>query len=63
LLFYQRISEIGQQFLPSGGRLYFEMNEFYANEIAAIAEQLGYKDVTIKKDINGKDRMLRAVKS
>ncbi len=63
LLFYQRISEIGQQFLPPGGRLYFEMNEFYANEIAAIAEQLGYKDVTIKKDINGKDRMLRALKS
>jgi release factor glutamine methyltransferase len=63
LLFYQRISEIGQLFLPSGGRLYFEMNEFYANEIAAIAKQLGYVDVTIKKDINGKDRMLRAVKS
>jgi hypothetical protein len=39
------------------------MNEFYAQEIAAIAKQLGYIDVTIKKDINGKDRMLRALKS
>ncbi len=52
LLFYRRIATLGH------GRLYFEVNEQYAHEVADMMESTEYKDITIRKDIYGKERMV-----
>lgn len=62
LLFYQRIAEIAAQKLNSNGWLYFEMNEFYAAQIAEILKSLHFTEVEIKKDLSDKNRMIRGKK-
>ncbi len=61
LLFYKSISEFAQFYLSAGGRLYFEINEMKGNEIVELLTRQGFSDVCLKKDLNGKDRMVRAV--
>jgi len=61
LIFYRVISEFGLKFLKPGGYLYFEINEAFGNEVTALLKQAGYNNVTLRKDINGKDRMVKAV--
>lgn len=38
--------------------LFFEINEAYASEIAAMLDGMGYTDIQITKDIYGKDRII-----
>ena len=57
LIFYRRISEIGKQLLKPGGKLYFEINEKYGNDVASLMKDLGYSEVRVLKDLNEKDRM------
>ncbi len=54
LLFYRRIAE--QHAAPL---LFFEINQYLAHETTALLEQLGYK-VTLRNDIYGNPRMIRA---
>ena len=61
LLFYERIAAFALHHLKAHGRLYFEINEAFGNECVQLLEEKGYFDIELKKDINGKDRMLRAV--
>ncbi len=61
LLFYQKIAELSQHWLKDGGRLYFEIHESYGREISNMLQQLGWADIQIRKDLNGKDRMARAI--
>ena len=61
LLFYRVIAEKAKSSLVSGGRLYFEINEFYAIQIEEILQVMGYKNIEIKLDFVGKMRMIRAV--
>lgn len=56
LKFYRRIAALGHR------RLYFEVNEQYAHEVAEMMEHIGYKDITIRKDIYGKERMVSGQK-
>ncbi|MEZ5004378.1 MAG: peptide chain release factor N(5)-glutamine methyltransferase [Chitinophagales bacterium] len=58
LQFYKRIGEIARKALKSGGRLYFELNEYFAEETKHLLLGLGYK-VEIKKDLQGKNRMAK----
>jgi len=60
LLFYRRIGELAKELLTPGGRLYFEINEFRAQETATCLEQMGY-EVLVRKDLQRKDRMIRAM--
>jgi len=57
LIFYRRIAEIGKQLLKPGGKLYFEINEKYGNDVASLMKDLGYSEVRVLKDLNEKDRM------
>ncbi|MBS0026924.1 peptide chain release factor N(5)-glutamine methyltransferase [Chitinophaga sp. 22321] len=59
LLFYRHISIMAQQKLFPGGALYFEINEALGKEVVALMEELGYKEVTLKQDMFGKDRMVK----
>ena len=59
LLFYQRIADISSQILHANGKIYLEVSEFRAAEVAAIFLQKGFK-TEIKKDMSGKERMIKA---
>lgn len=59
LLFYRRIVEVSTRVLQSGGRLYFEINEEFGQETAALMRSHGFFDVEIRKDMFEKDRMVR----
>jgi release factor glutamine methyltransferase len=60
LLFYERIADIGRRKLKPGAYLYFEINAACGAAMLEMLSQQGYKDVQLKQDISGKDRMIRA---
>jgi release factor glutamine methyltransferase len=60
LIFYAQIADFGIVHLKVGGRLYFEINEAFGKECSEMLQVKGYSEVILKKDINGKDRMIRA---
>lgn len=60
LLFYRRISLLAQNCLKPGGRIYFEINEACAAEVAQMLSQAGFDEVLIRQDMQGKDRMAEA---
>lgn len=57
LIFYKMIAEKGKHLLKPGGKLYFEINEKYGIEVAELMQSLGYSDVQVLKDLNGKERI------
>lgn len=59
LIFYRNIAEMTKEKLNIGGFLFFECNEYNANEVLEMMRTLGYKDVILQKDMAGKDRMIR----
>lgn len=63
LLFYREIAGMSLEKLKSGGRLFFECNEFNAGEVAEMLGQSGFTSIESRKDICGADRMVRAVKT
>jgi release factor glutamine methyltransferase len=58
LIFYRIISEKALIYLKKGGYLFFELNEYYAEESKNLLEELGFREVEIKEDLQGKRRML-----
>jgi release factor glutamine methyltransferase len=63
LKFYQRIAEIASQSLRINGSIYLEINEALAQETAELFTAKGFANVEIRKDMNGKDRMVKAIKT
>lgn len=59
LIFYERIIKLSKTCLEKGGRLYFEINERFGDEISALFSDNGFKDVEIIKDLSGKDRIAK----
>ncbi|MCU4154778.1 peptide chain release factor N(5)-glutamine methyltransferase [Carboxylicivirga sp. A043] len=62
LIFYRTIAQLGQKMLPPHGLLYFEINEYLSKEMTSMLHELGYKNIVCRKDLNGKDRMMKAQK-
>ncbi|WP_313111121.1 peptide chain release factor N(5)-glutamine methyltransferase [Aequorivita sediminis] len=62
LLFYRSISRLAKIHLKSGGKLFFEINEYLADEMVALLKDEGFKKIEVKKDIFGKDRMIKCFK-
>ena len=60
LLYYRAFAIRELRILQTGGKLYLEIHENFAQPIRQLLEEEGYSDITIRKDINGKDRMVRA---
>ncbi|MCG8327932.1 MAG: peptide chain release factor N(5)-glutamine methyltransferase [Chitinophagales bacterium] len=60
LLFYRKIADLSLNALSENGRLYFELNEYNAEEVKAMLLEKGYRTVEIQIDINGKQRMISA---
>jgi release factor glutamine methyltransferase len=61
LLFYKRISELGTQILINKGHLYFEIHEDFGRQTKELLDGLGYQFVEVFKDMQGKDRMVKAI--
>lgn len=59
LLFYRVISILAKKHLKPGGKLFFEINEYLSEELAALLKSKGFKDIEVKQDIFGKDRMVK----
>lgn len=62
LIFYRCISELAEHSLEHNGWLFFEINESLGDEMKELVEQYGFNMVEVRKDLSGKDRMLRCRK-
>ena len=60
LLFYRKIAVLGISMLSEGGSLYFEINRAYGEATGEMLESLGYRQVELRKDSWGNDRMIKA---
>ena len=61
LLFYRHIAEYAAKTLRHRGKLYFEINPFYAEQIKKMLAEQGFKDITVKEDQFNKQRMIKAL--
>ena len=59
LLFYRKIAQLALKNLSSNGLLFFEINQYLGNETVELLENLGFKNIELKKDIYGNDRMIK----
>jgi release factor glutamine methyltransferase len=63
LLFYRKITELALKNLSENGQLYFEINQYLGKEMTALLEKYSFKNVELRKDIYGNDRMIFGSKS
>ena len=63
LLFYKKIADLAYKSLSKNGLLFFEINEQFGKETIAMLSSIGFVDIKLKKDINDKDRMIKATKN
>lgn len=61
LVFYRSIALKSLKMLKPGGRLYFEINEYLGAEMVQMLSEMGYGSVVLRQDLQGKDRMIRAM--
>jgi release factor glutamine methyltransferase len=62
LVFYRSIALLGRKYLKDGGMLFLEINENFPHEMVKLLENTGFYGVEIRRDLNGKARMVRARK-
>lgn len=61
LIYYRRIAEFALNHLKDNGLLYFEINESFGKECSEMLGKMNFASIELKKDIHGKDRMVRAI--
>ena len=62
LLFYRKIAQLALKNLSPNGLLFFEINQYLGKETVKLLENLGFKNIELKKDIYGNDRMVKSEK-
>ena len=62
LIYYKRIIDFSKVHLQKDGLLFLEINEQKSVEIKELLENNGFENVLIKKDMQGKNRMVKAVR-
>ncbi len=58
LVFYKAIAELALRNLKPDGYLFFEINEYLGLQTVAMLKDKGFAEVVLKKDMQGKDRMI-----
>ena len=58
LLFYKKLSDFSMKHLIAGGKLFVEINEALGEAISNLFRSAGFVNVELKKDMQGKDRMV-----
>ena len=61
LIYYKEITKIATNNLNKNGLLFFEINEKYSKQIIELLSNLNFVDIELKKDINGRDRIIKSV--
>lgn len=60
LIFYKKIAQVGIELLKPTGVLFFETYHLFQNQMVEMLQSLGYKQVVITKDLQGKSRFVEA---
>ena len=60
LVFYKKIAELAQKNLSLNGQLFFEINQYLGKEMIDLLQKMNFKNIELRKDIYGNDRMIRA---
>jgi release factor glutamine methyltransferase len=61
LVFYEALSRFGAQKLHAGGAIYAEIHEAQGKAVVQLFKNAMYADVQLRKDMQGKDRLIKAV--
>ena len=62
LLFYRHIADFAMTALKEDGRLYFEINPHYCEELRQLLTDMGFEDIQVRNDQFNKQRMICACK-
>lgn len=60
LIFYRKIAKLAKNHLTENGSLYVEIHNEQGENCKNLLQSLGFKNVTLRKDISGNDRMICA---
>lgn len=61
LLYYNKILSLARKHLKPKGKLYFEINEKFGNEMIRLCDEHQCSYVRLMQDLNRKDRMIMAM--
>lgn len=59
LIFYKKIAALAQKNLSDNGQLFFEINQYLGKDMVELLEKMNFKNIELRKDIYGNDRMIR----
>ncbi|MEP6748629.1 MAG: peptide chain release factor N(5)-glutamine methyltransferase [Bacteroidota bacterium] len=59
LIFYKAIADFAKNHLAENGSIYLEIHEDMANPLVDLYKQKGFPNIELKKDLQGRDRMVR----
>ena len=62
LIFYKAIADFAANHLEKGGLLFLEINESYGEQIVKLLNGKQFINIELRKDMSGKDRMIKAIK-
>lgn len=62
LIFYRTIAQKAMTMLTTGGTLYFEINRAHGAETMNMLADFGYKNIELRQDFAGNDRMIKAIR-
>jgi release factor glutamine methyltransferase len=62
LLFYHAIVDKSMYLLNNDGFLFFEIHELYSSEVLSLLDKKGFINIELRKDLQGKPRMVKAKK-
>jgi release factor glutamine methyltransferase len=60
LVFYSKIAKLALKNLTVNGELFFEINQYLGKETVDLLAEIGFKNIELRKDIYGNDRMIKA---
>jgi release factor glutamine methyltransferase len=60
LIFYEKIADLSKQNLTKDGLLFFEINQYLGQETLKILIEKGFKNIELRKDVFGNERMIKA---
>lgn len=63
LQFYTAIAGFSREQLEEGGQLYLEIHEKFGTEVLDLLKEKGFVGIELRKDINGKERMIKAIRT
>lgn len=62
LRFYRALAKYGVTALKPGGKIYFEINSHFPEEMRLLLKEYGYDDVLLRRDMQGLYRFASAIK-